>query len=79
MGVRIVGSLLTAAIVAIPAATGKNISTNLKQYAYGGAIAGGLAGLLGIVIYQIFSIPAGPAVIISSTGLFLLSIVFKKS
>jgi zinc transport system permease protein len=79
LGVRIVGSLLTAAIVAIPAATSKNLSTNIKQYAYGGAIAGGLAGILGIVAYQLFSVPAGLAVIISSSLLFLFSVVFKRS
>ena len=79
LGIRIVGSLLTAAIVSIPAATSKNLSINMKQYAYGGAIAGGLAGVLGIIIYQLFAIPAGPAIIISSAGLFLLSVVFKRS
>lgn len=78
LGIRIVGSLLTAAIVSIPAATSKNLSINLRQYAYGGAIAGGLAGIMGIIIFQAFSIPAGPAVIISSAGLFLLSVVFKR-
>jgi len=78
LGIRIVGSLLTAAIVAIPAATSKNLSFNMKQYAYGGAIAGGLAGILGILAYQVFSIPAGLAVILSSSLLFLISIIFKR-
>jgi ABC-type Mn2+/Zn2+ transport system permease subunit len=79
LGIRIVGSLLTAAIVAIPAATSRNMSQNMRQYAYGGAIAGGLAGILGIVVYQLFSLPAGPAVIITSTFLFLLSVVLKRT
>jgi len=79
LGIRIVGSLLTAAIVSIPAATSRNLSTNMKQYAYGGMLAGGLAGFLGIIIYSIFSIPAGPAVIISSAILFILSTIFKKN
>ncbi len=79
LGIRIVGSLLTAAIVSIPAATSKNLSLNMKQYVYGGAIAGGLASFIGIILYQAFSIPAGPAIIISSAGLFLLSTIFKKS
>jgi ABC-type Mn2+/Zn2+ transport system permease subunit len=78
LGIRIVGSLLTAAIVSIPAATSKYLSTNMKQYAYGGAIAGGLAAIIGITIYQLFPIPAGPAIIISSTGLFLISVIFKR-
>lgn len=79
LGIRIVGSLLTAAIVSIPAATSRNISVNMKQYAYGGAIVGGLAAVMGVVVYQLFSIPVGPAVIVSSAGLFLLSTVFKKT
>lgn len=79
LGIRIVGSLLTAAIVSIPAATSKNLSVNMKQYAYGGALAGGLAALGGIMIYRLFSIPAGPAVIITSAVLFLISTLFKRS
>jgi len=79
LGVRVVGSLLTAAIVSIPAATSRNLSNNLKQYAYGGALAGGLAAAIGIFVYQIFSIPAGPSIIISSAGLFAISTVFKKT
>jgi len=79
LGIRIVGSLLTAAIVSIPAATSKNLSVNMKQYIYGGAITGGLASFIGIIVYQTFSIPAGPAIIISSAGLFLLSTAFKKN
>lgn len=78
LGIRIVGSLLTAAIVSIPAATSKNLSINLKQYAYGGAIAGGLAALSGVVIFSVFSVPLGPAMIISSTGLFLISAFVKR-
>ena len=78
LGVRIVGGLLTAAIVAIPAATSKNLSTNMKQYAYGGALAGGLAGVIGICAHQIFSIPAGLAVIIAGSILFLISVIFKR-
>lgn len=79
LGIRIVGSLLTAAIVAIPAATSRNMSNSLKQYSYGGAIAGGLAGFLGILIYHYLSIPAGPAIIIASSGLFLLSVAIKRT
>jgi len=78
LGIRVVGSLLTAAIVAIPAATSKNLSTNMKQYAYGGALAGGLSGVMGIAAHQFFLIPAGLAVIISGSVLFLISVLFRK-
>lgn len=78
LGIRIVGSLLTAAIVAIPAATSKNLSVNMKQYAYGGAVAGGLSSVLGLIFSQLFSFPPGPGIIIVSSGLFLLSSFIRK-
>jgi zinc transport system permease protein len=49
LGVRVVGGLLTAALVAIPASTSRNLSQNLFQYSYGGMILGSLAGILGIL------------------------------
>jgi len=79
LGIRVVGSLLTAAIVAIPAATSKNLSKNMTQYAWGGALAGGVAGVVGIGLSQLWAIPAGPAVIISSAGIFLVSVAVKRA
>jgi ABC-type Mn2+/Zn2+ transport system permease subunit len=79
LGIRVVGSLLTAAIVSIPAATSRNLSLNMKQYAYGGALAGSLAAIIGILLFKFLSIPAGPAIIISSAGLFILSAFFKRA
>jgi zinc transport system permease protein len=78
LGIRVVGSLLTAAIVAIPAATSRNLSKNLTQYLTFGALAGGLASLLGIATNYFFSLPAGPSIILSSSALFLLSIPFAR-
>jgi len=78
LGVRIVGGLLTAALVAIPACTSRNLSKNLFQYSYGGMIAGGLACILGIIGFKFTGIPAGPLIIIASALFFLISLIFKK-
>lgn len=78
LGVRVVGSLLTAALVAIPAGTSRNLSKNLTQYSYGGLIAGILAPILGILIFSFTGIPAGPLIIISSAAFFLISLIFKR-
>jgi ABC-type Mn2+/Zn2+ transport system permease subunit len=79
LGIRIVGSLMTAAIVAIPAAASRNLALNMRQYAYGGAVAGGLAAISGITLFALFNIPAGPAVIISSAVIFVITAIFKRS
>ncbi len=77
LGVRIVGGLMTAALLAIPACTAKNISNNLSQYTVLSTIAGGLACILGVIAYAISDVPAGPLIIIASALLFLVS-VFKE-
>lgn len=76
LGVRIVGGLMTAALLAIPACTAKNLSTSLAQYTLVSTLAGSLACLTGILAYVLLDIPPGPAIVIASVILFLIS-VFK--
>ena len=77
VGVRVVGGLMTAALVAIPASTSKNISNNLFQYSYISAVLGILSCIVGIAGSMIIGFPAGPLIIISSTFFFLISIFFR--
>lgn len=76
LGVRIVGGLMTAALIAIPACTAKNISTGLVNYALVSSIAGAFACLAGILVYAFSGVSPGPSIIIVSVILFLIS-VFK--
>jgi len=78
LGVRIVGGLLTAALVAIPACTSRNLSRNLSQYSYGGTMFGILACVLGIIGFKFIGIPAGLLIVITSTSFFLISLIFKR-
>lgn len=78
LGIRVVGSLLTAAIIAIPAATSRNLSRNLNQYLLFGTLAGAFASLIGVGLTYFFSLPTGPAIILSSSLLFILSTPFSR-
>jgi ABC-type Mn2+/Zn2+ transport system permease subunit len=78
LGVRIVGGLMTAALVAIPACAARNISVNLIQYSYIGFLFGGLSCILGVVAFQLTNLPIGPLIVIVSTCFFLISLFFKK-
>ena len=78
MGVRIVGGLMTAALVAIPACTSKNLSKGLTQYSYGSMLLGSLACVAGTCVFIITMVPAGPLIIIFSSFLFLISLMIKK-
>jgi len=77
LGVKIVGGLMTAALVAIPACTSRNISKNLFQYSYGGLIFGGLSCIIGILGFNFTGIPAGLLIVITSAIFFLISLIFK--
>lgn len=78
LGVKIVGGLLTAAILAIPACAARNISRNLFQYSFGGMIVGSLSCVLGILLFKLTGLPAGPLIILIAALIFLISLIFKR-
>jgi ABC-type Mn2+/Zn2+ transport system permease subunit len=78
LGVRIMGGSMTAALVAIPASTARNISKSPTQYSYGGLILGSLACILGIFGFRFTGLPAGPLIVIVGTFFFLVSLGLKR-
>jgi zinc transport system permease protein len=78
LGVRIIGGLMTAALVAIPACTSKNFSRNLSQYAYLGLLCGSVSCAVGIALSIASGFTVGPMIIISNTALFIFSVFFCR-
>jgi len=78
LGVKVVGGLLTAALVAIPASTSRNLSKNLFQYTSLATFFGAISSFLGILIFKFTAFPAGPSIIIISSLIFLVSMIFKR-
>jgi zinc transport system permease protein len=78
LGVKMVGGLLTAALVAIPACSARNLSRNLLQYAFGASVVGILSSFLGIFFFELTGLPAGPLIILANAGVFLISAIFKR-
>lgn len=78
LGVDLVGGLMTAALVAIPAASARNVSRTLTQFGLAAGIFGILSALVGIISAFIGGLPAGPLVILASAVIFLVSLLFYK-
>ncbi len=78
LGVKMVGGLLTAALVAIPATAARNLSRNLAQYAFGAMVIGIISSFLGILFFRLTGFPAGPLIILASTFIFLISLIFRR-
>ncbi|KAB2907133.1 MAG: metal ABC transporter permease [Kofleriaceae bacterium] len=79
LGVKMVGGLLTAALVAIPALAARNISRNLWQYAAGATAIGIASALGGIALYRLTGYPAGPLVILVSAVIFVATVPLARS
>lgn len=77
LGVKLVGALLTVALVSIPVATAKNIAWSLRSYYYLSVLFGIISSIIGIIIAQYTNWPAGVLIIITGSVFFLLSI-FKQ-
>ncbi|MGB9741115.1 MAG: metal ABC transporter permease [Candidatus Bathyarchaeia archaeon] len=78
LGVKVVGGLLTAAIVAIPAVTSRNLAKSLAQYKFLSLSFGILSSAIGIFLSQLTLLPAGPLIIVSSASMFVISMIFKR-
>jgi ABC-type Mn2+/Zn2+ transport system permease subunit len=78
LGVKMVGGLLTAALVAIPASSARNLSRNLAQYSFGAMIFGIISSSMGILLHKITGFPAGPLIILTSSSIFLISMIFER-
>lgn len=77
MGVKFLGTLLTGALVIIPAVTAKNIASNIKSYQIYSIVVGVLSCMAGIILAQTFNIASGPLVVLSAVFLFILSFAAK--
>lgn len=78
LGVKFLGTLLTGAMVIIPAVAAKNIAGSVKQFQWYSIMFGILSSVLGIISAKYFGISSGPAVVLTSVMLFIGSYIFKK-
>lgn len=78
LGAKMVGGLLTAALVAIPPAVARNVARNMRQYALGSLVVGAGSAAAGVALFRITGLPAGPLVILVNASLFLASLAFAR-
>ncbi len=70
VGIKEVGTLLVGALVIVPAAAAKNISSTLSHYSLMSAIFGLASATLGVTLSSYVNVPAGPLVIIVGATIF---------
>jgi ABC-type Mn2+/Zn2+ transport system permease subunit len=78
LGVKLVGALLTVALVSVPAAIAKNISWSLASFVYFSFFFGIISPIIGISLASFLNMPAGILTIIISSVIFLISVFFQR-
>jgi ABC-type Mn2+/Zn2+ transport system permease subunit len=78
LGVKFLGTLLTGAMVIIPAASAKNIAKGIRSFHFLAVFFGIISSTIGILIAKYFGISSGPAVVLTSVVLFIFSYIFKN-
>ena len=78
LGIKFVGTLLTGALVIIPAVAAKNISRGLKSYLFASVAIGVSSSIIGIPMASLLSLPVGPIVVITCIVIFIITYLFKK-
>jgi len=78
LGVKFLGTLLTGALVIVPAAAAKNIAKSIGGFQLLASVAGLASTGLGIILAKILGFPSGPTVVLVAVLLFILSFLFKQ-
>ncbi|MFZ5535887.1 MAG: metal ABC transporter permease [Pseudomonadota bacterium] len=71
VAMKLVGILLTVAMLIIPAAAARRLARTPVQMALGAAGIGALAVALGLVASLHYDTPAGPSIVVAAAGVFL--------
>lgn len=84
-GIKVGGTLLTSAMIIIPAAVARNVSRNMRQYSWFSIIVGVASAVAGFAVFPYlatrFGLSAsaiGPVIILASIVFFAVSLLFKN-
>ncbi|GKY87427.1 metal ABC transporter permease [Sinisalibacter aestuarii] len=78
VALKVVGALLIAAMLIIPAAAARGLVRTPEGMAFGAAAIGAAAALGGLWASYSFDTPAGPSIVTVAAGLFLLVALFGR-
>ncbi|MBU2608680.1 MAG: metal ABC transporter permease [Chloroflexi bacterium] len=74
---RSIGGLLIFSLILNPAAAAYQLTYSLKRMFLLAAVFGVLSGWVGLLLSYLFDIPSGATIVITSSAVFLLALVFS--
>jgi zinc transport system permease protein len=78
VGIKEVGTLLVGALLIVPAAAAKNISSTLSRYSLMSAIFGSASATSGVILSSYVNVPAGPLVVVVGAAIFAAGVAVSS-
>ena len=78
LSIKCVGILVINSLLIIPCAAAKNIAKSMRSYQNISVILGVLSGVSGLLISYFYNTAAGPTIVLISSVIFFLSIIYKS-
>ncbi|MBI4842772.1 MAG: metal ABC transporter permease [Nitrospirae bacterium] len=78
VSLKIVGIILVTSLLIVPAASAKNLASNMRQLFTLSAVFGVVSGIAGLTASVYLNTPSGPTIVLVSIGIFILTL-FKRS
>ncbi len=75
--IKLVGILIINALLILPAAAARNISSNMKEYHIFSIVISIFSGLLGLILSYYLSLATGPTIVIIAAIIFFLTLVLR--
>ena len=72
VGIKEVGTILVGAVVIVPAAAARNVSSSLYDYSLLSAVFGIVSAISGVLLSNVVDFTAGPIVVIMGTIIFAI-------
>ena len=76
--IKWVGILLINALLILPAAAARNISSNMREYTIYSIIFSLVAGFTGLILSYIFAVATGPTIVVISGIMYAFTFIFRK-
>ena len=79
VGIKEVGTLLVGAVVIVPAAAARNVSSSLTGYSLLSGAFGVASAIVGVLLASYLALPAGPVVVLAGAVLFGVGLSVRLS
>lgn len=75
VSLKMVGIILVTSLLIVPAASAKNLASNIRQLFLFSIVFGVISGIAGLTASVYFNSPSGPTIVLVSIGIFFLTLL----